>query len=109
MDTSQWKMKIIILGDDHMTDYEDWDVCMMEEDLDEYFASAAMAGKVRGVMPKHLSKIWRISWDDAKCMIDVTSQNSVRTQDPTLSGNYGTNDCMCQLFVTDKGYVYIVQ
>ena len=63
---------------------------------------------------------------------------SVRTQDPTLSRNYGTNDCMlryerikgyffvdtffaaekggrsscghtcCQLFVTDKGFLYVV-
>ena len=43
---------------------------------------------------EHLSKVWRISWDDAKRTIDVTSQNSIRTQDPTLSRNYGTNDRM---------------
>ena len=68
----------------------------------------------------------------------MTTQTSVRTQDPMLSRNYGTNDCMlrykciqdyffmdtffatkkggrssrghtcCQLFVTDKGFLYVV-
>ena len=68
----------------------------------------------------------------------MTSQNSKRTDNPTLSRNYGTNDRMlqykrineyffmdtffatkkagkssrsntcCQLFVTDKGFVYVV-
>jgi hypothetical protein len=70
--------------------------------------------------------------------LDVTSQNSKRVDNPTLSRNYGTNDRMlrykrideyffmdtffatknaskstrnntcCQLFVTDKGFVYVV-
>jgi hypothetical protein len=70
--------------------------------------------------------------------LDMTTQNSKRTDDPTLSRNYGTNNRMlqykcidgyflmdrffatkkagklfrsnncCQLFVTEKGYVYIV-
>ena len=117
-------------------DDENWDYEL--EDLDAFMASAASAGKAKGVDAEHLSKIWRISWDDAKRTIDVTSQNSVRTQDPTLSRNYGTNDRMlrykrinthffmdtffatkkggkssrgnkcCQLFVTDKGFVYVV-
>ena len=86
----------------------------------------------------HLSKIWRISHEDAKSTIDTTTQTSVCTQDPTLSRNYGTNDHMlrykrikdyffmdtlfatkkggqssrghtcCQLFVTDKGFLYVV-
>ena len=68
----------------------------------------------------------------------MTTQTSVRTQDPKLSRNYGTNDRMlhykriqdyffmdtffatkkgerssrghtcCQLFVTDKGFLYVV-
>ena len=107
-------------------------------DLDSYMASSATAGKANQVDPAHLSKIWRISHEDAKRTIEVTTQNSVRTQDPTLSRNYGTNDRMlrykrinthffmdtffatkkggrssrghtcCQLFVTDKGFVYVV-
>ena len=106
--------------------------------VDEYFSHSTIASRPRGVTPKHLSKIWRISPEDTKRMIDTTTQTSVHTQDPTLSRNYGTNDCMlryrriqdyfimdtffatknggrssrghtcCQLFVTDKGFFYVV-
>ena len=102
-------------------------------------ASTAQAGKTRGVDPKHLSKIWRISHEDAQMTIYVTTQTSTQTDDPTLSRNYSTNDRMlrykrikdyffmdtffatmkggqssrghtcCQLFVTDKGFIYVVQ
>ena len=105
-----------------------------EIDLDSIMVSAASAGRPRGsVDPEHLAKIWRISHEDAKRTIDATSQHCVRTHDPKLSRNYGTNDRMlrykrindyffmdtffatkkrgksmqgntcCQLFVTDKG------
>ena len=107
--------------------------------LDNFMASTAQAGKLRGVDPKHLSKIWRISHEDAQRTIDVTTQMSTRTDDPTLSMNYSTNDRMLrykrikdyffmdtffatkkggqssrghtcsQLFVTDKGFLYVVQ
>ena len=106
--------------------------------LDNFMASTAQAGKTRGVDPKHLAKIWRISHEDAQRTIDVTTQTSTRTDDPTLSRNYSTNDRMlrykrikdyffmdtffatkkggqssrghtcCQLFVTDKGFIYVV-
>ena len=92
----------------------------------------------QGMKAAHLSKIWQIDLDAAKRTLDVTSQGSVRTHDPKLSRNYGTNDRMlrykrineyfymdtffatskagkssrgntcCQLFVTDKGFVYCV-
>ena len=108
------------------------------ERVDEFFSHSTNASRPRGVTPEHLSKIWRISQEDAKRTIDMTTQTSVRTQDPTLSRNYGTNDCMlrykrikdyffmdtffatkkggrssrghtcCQLFVTDKGFLYVV-
>ena len=116
------------------------DECLDGEiDLDEVMAAAATARRpVSSVNPEHLSKIWRISHEDAKRTIETTTQHCVRTQDPTLSRNYGTNDRMlrykridthffmdtffatskvqkskrgntcCQLFVTDKGYVYVV-
>jgi hypothetical protein len=75
---------------------------------------------------------------DAKRVIETTTQLSVRPKDPILSKNYGTNDRMlrykrinecffmdtffatkrggkssrghtcCQLFVTDKGFVFVV-
>ena len=106
--------------------------------LDNLTASTAQAGKSRGVDPKHLSKIWRISHDDAQRTIDVTTQMSIQTDDPVLSRNYSTNDRMlrykrikdfffmdtffatkeggqssrghscCQLFVTDEGFIYVV-
>ena len=106
--------------------------------LDNFMASTAQAGKTRGVDPKHLAKIWRISHEDAQRTIDVTTQTSTRTDDPALSRNYSTNDRMlrykrikdyffmdtffatkkggqssrghtcCQLFVTDKGFIYVV-
>ena len=106
--------------------------------LDNLVASTAQAGKSKGVDPKHLSKIWRISHDDAQRTIDVTTQMSFWTDDPVLSRNYSTNNRMrrykrikdfffmdtffatkkgsqssrghtcCQVFVTDKGIIYVV-
>ena len=99
---------------------------------------ATNASRLRGVTPKHLSKVWRISTEDARRTIEATTQTSVWTQDPTLSHNYGTNDHMlryqhiqdcffmdtffatkkggqssqwhtcCQLFITDKGFIYVI-
>ena len=109
----------------------------MEDEIDDYMASA-VASYGKGVTPEHLSKVWRISHEDAKRTIDTTSQRAIRPTDPTLARNYGTNDRMlrykrineyffmdtfmatkkggkssrghtcCQLFVTDKGFVYVV-
>ena len=99
---------------------------------------AAHARRVQGVSAEHLSKVWRISMDEAQRTLDVTSQGQVHTNDPKIAKNYGTNDRMlrykhikeyffmdtliatskggestrgntcCQLFVTDKGYLYVV-
>ena len=107
-------------------------------DLDGIMVSAAHAGRSRGVDAKHLSKVWRISVDEAKRTLDITSQDKVHTDNPKLSRNYGTNDRMlrykrvkeyffmdtffatkkagkstrgntcCQLFVTDKGFVHVI-
>ena len=122
--------------DDDMT--FDLDSKGAQEKVEEFFSHATNASRPCGVTPKHLSKVWRISLEDARRTIDTTTQTSVRTQDPTLSCNYGTNDCMlryrriqdyffmdtffatkkggrssqghicCQLFVTDKGFIYVV-
>ena len=64
------------------------------ERVDEFFSHSTNASRPQGVTPEHLSKIWRISHEDAKRTIDTTTQMPVRTQDPTLLRNYGTNDCM---------------
>ena len=72
---------------------DDFDQIELDDDinevlLDNFMASTAQAGKSRGVEPKHLSKIWRISHEDAQRTIDVTTQTSIQTDDPTLSRNY---------------------
>ena len=100
--------------------------------------SAAHVGRSKGIDAEHLSKTWRIDVETAERTLDITSQHSMQKDNPTLSRNYGTNDRMlrykrineyfsmdtffatktagkssrgntcCQLFVTDKGYVYVV-
>ena len=122
---------------------DDFDRMELDDDtnevlLDNLMASTAQVGKSGGVDPKHLSKIWRISHEDAQRTIDVTTQTSIRTDDPVLSRNYSTKDRMlrykrikdfffmdtffatkkggqssrghtcCQRFVTDKGFIYVV-
>ena len=109
-----------------------------EIDLDKIMISATHADKEKGIDAEHLSKVWRIDLKLAERTLDITSQHSKRTDNPTLSRNYGTNDRMlrykriheyffmdtffatkkagkssrqntcCQLFVTDKGFVYVV-
>ena len=122
---------------------DDFDPMKLDDDtneilLDNFMASTTQAGNTRGVNPKHLSKIWRISHEDAQRTIDVTTQMSIRTDDSSLSKNYSTNVRMlrykrikdfffmgtffatkkggqssrghtcCQLFVTDKGFIDVV-
>ena len=100
--------------------------------------ATTITGLKNSVDPEHLAKIWRITHDDAKRTLEVTTQLSQRKEDPKLSRNYGTNDRMlrykriheyffmdtffatskggkssrghtcCQLFVTDKGYVHVI-
>ena len=50
---------------------DDFDPMDLDDDtneilLDNFMASTTQAGKTRGVDPKHLSKIWRISHEDPK-------------------------------------------
>jgi hypothetical protein len=101
-------------------------------------ASAAHARPKRAVDAEHLSKIWRIDLKTAKRTLEVTSQNVSHAEEPTLARNFVMNDKMlrykrikqfffldtffatskagkssrghtcCQLFVTDKGFVYVV-
>ena len=114
---------------------DQWDE--MEDEIDCLMASIT-GSFASGVSPEHLSKVWRISHEDAKRTLANTSHLSRRPTYPELSKNYGTNDRMlrykrikdyfymdtffatkkggkssrghtcCQLFVTDKGFVYVV-
>ena len=77
--------------DDMMFDLDSEGV---QEQVEEFLSHATNASRPHGVTPEHLSKVWCISTEDARRMIETTTQTSVRTQDPTLSRNYGTNDCM---------------
>jgi hypothetical protein len=109
-----------------------------EIDLDKYLVSATHAKRHGGVDASHLSKVWKIDVEAAKRTLGVTTQESQRTDNPKLSRNYGTNDRMlrykrmheyffmdtlfatkkagkssrghscCQLFVTNKGFIYAV-
>ena len=72
----------------------DLDSVGAQDKVEEFFSHATNASRPHGVTPEHLSKIWRISLEDARRTIDTTTQTSVQTQDPTLSRNYGTNDRM---------------
>ena len=62
--------------------------------VEEFFSHVTNASRPCGVTPEHLSKVWRISPEDARRTIDTTTETSVQTQDPTLSCNYGTNNHM---------------
>ena len=109
-----------------------------EIDLDEVMASATHARIRKGIDAQHLSKVWRIDLETAQRTLDATTQSCIRKDNPALSRNYHTNDRMlryrrineyffmdtffatkeagkssrghtcCQLFVTDKGFVYVV-
>ena len=71
---------------------------------------AATAGKSRGVTPEHLSKVWRISHEDAARTIDTTTQLIHRDPGTALSRNYGTDDRAIRykhiksIFFTDTMY-----
>ena len=54
-------------------------------DLDEMMGSAAHAGKSKGVDDAHLAMIWRIDHKMAEKTLDITNQNSQRTDDTKLS------------------------
>ena len=109
-----------------------------DDNFDDIMVSATHAENPKGVSADMLSKIWRIDLESAKRTLDVTSQHLHRSDNPNLSRNYSTNDRMlrykrinqwfymdtffatskagtstrgnscCQLFVTDKGFLYVV-
>ena len=106
-----------------------------EDEMDAFFLSSVHGGPEVGVDARHLSKVWRISYEDTKSTIDATTQHGTHTPNPVMNQNYTTNDRMlryrritqyffmdtffatkkggtssrgntcCQLFVTDKGFI----
>ena len=108
------------------------------EEPELFTASSVHTSKSAGVSPEDLAKIFRIDIQRARRTVEATTQNVKRSKDPTLSRRYSTNDralryrhikelffmdtffatgkagkttrghtCM-QIFVTDKGFVYVV-
>ena len=109
-----------------------------EEDMDDFFVSSVHGSSEVGIDAKHLSKVWHISYEDTKQTIDATTQHGTHLPNPAMNQNYTTNDRMlqywrinqyfsmdtffatrkggtssrgntcCQLFVMDKGFIYVV-
>ena len=65
-----------------------------EEDMDAFFASGVHGGSEVGIDAKYLSKVWRISYEDAKRTIDATTQHGTHQPSPVMNQNYTTNDRM---------------
>ena len=65
-----------------------------ESDDIESMSSATMASRAKGVSAEHLSKIWRISMQEAEATIKGTRQLVKHSDDPTLSRQFTTNDRM---------------
>ena len=65
-----------------------------EEDMDDFFASSVHGGSEVGIDVKHLSKVWHISYEDAKWTIGATTQHGTHLPNPAMNQNYTTNDRM---------------
>ena len=114
----------------------DWEILYTTEQEMRVFASATHAEKQKGVSPKLLKKIWTIDNKTAKRTIRTTTQLNRQEANSKLSRNFVTNDCILryrriksyfftdtffvtkkaessrgytcmQIFVSDKGYVFI--
>ena len=72
---------------------DDWESNI---NLDEAFDAGVDVNRAGESDVKDLSKVWQITYKDAKHTLTVTTQHSICTQDPTLSQNYGANDQMLQ-------------
>jgi hypothetical protein len=117
---------------------EYWSRLEDEESLNEIFACSTVENRTHGVDAEHLSKVWLIDMDTAKRTLEVTTSHRQHVPNPKLAKNYTTNYRMlrykriqdkffmdtffatkkagkstrghtcCQLFVTDKGFLYVV-
>ena len=68
-----------------------------EIDPDEIFTCDAFATSAKPrnrVTAEKLSKVWRIVLKDANQTLDVTSQHCKRSEEPTMSHQYSTNNRM---------------
>ena len=65
-----------------------------EDDMNAFFSSGVHGGPEVNVDSRHLLKVWRISYEDAKRTIDATTQYGTHTPNPVMNQNYTTNDRM---------------
>ena len=90
---------------------------VLDDDNDLFVSevSAAHAEPTKGVSAKQLSKLWKIDLESAERTLKITSQRRKHDSELSLSRNLSTHDrmlscghtCM-QLFVSDKGFVFVV-
>ncbi len=77
------------------------------KDVDLFETFATHAETPKGVTAEHLSKVWRISHEDAAKTLNVTTQLNKRSIDASLSHRFSTNNRMLRykridsLFYTD--------
>ena len=75
--------------------------------IEEVMASTTHVRDHKSVSTDMLSKIWRIDRDNAERTLEITSQRVSRSDVPSLSRNYHTNDRMLrhdridEMFCTD--------
>ena len=62
--------------------------------MDDFFASSVHGGPEVSIDSRHLLKVWRISYEDAKRTIDATTQHGTHHPNPVMNQNYTTNDWM---------------
>ncbi len=65
---------------------------MQQHNVFELFS--ASADTPQGVTAENLSKVWRISHDEAKRMLEVMTQLNQQSADTSLARRFGTNDLM---------------
>lgn len=64
------------------------------EDVNIFESSAAHADTPKGITAEKLSKVWQISHEEARRMLDVTMQLNKQDANAMLSRRFGTNDRM---------------
>ena len=74
--------------------------------LDDILSSAAQAIRPKGIDVSQLSKILIIDLYSVKRTLEVTSQHSTRSNNPTLSRTFGINYRMLRYKIT-KGHLFM--
>ena len=69
--------------------------------FDAIMVSASEASRYKKLDPNVLSKLWKIDINDAKRMLEVTSQWNLQKDNPKLARNYGKNDRMLRYKIID--------